>query len=228
MEAAMKSEIFINEVRKMYKNARETKYPSKNKIVIKRGTNHTISSHAEDLFAKYCSEKLPNKGTYQILIDPQITFPTSGLRNKSGKRPLLIRPDICILNNGVAKIFFDIKMDIGRKRTEFISLIKESACLKERIRAKYAKASDGQTKKPISFRIDYKLESCFVVISNGNINKESLKKIHEELRDIRGVKAYFLSSGAHPNEYVDDKTYNKKKRLSRESFSAIDSMLKLA
>ncbi len=119
---AEKHKQFIDSIYNLYLEARKNKFPSAQNDII-RGTSHSISAIAEDLFAQYCADILPFKSSV-ILIDPQISFIGSGLKNQSGKRPLLFRPDVCITVDNVITKVFDIKTDLGYKRTEIIGQVK--------------------------------------------------------------------------------------------------------
>lgn len=63
----MEDNSLIKKIRKQYINAGLSVFPSLNII---RGTKHTISSIAEDIFALYVSEILGDK--FEVWIDPQI------------------------------------------------------------------------------------------------------------------------------------------------------------
>lgn len=116
---------FLEQVRKAYLKARKSVYnPSINPEIIFRGTSHSISSIVEDLFACYCAEKIKNSKGIKIIIDPQLSFKGTGLKNKSKKKSLLIRPDIAFLKKNEIICLFDIKTDLGYKRHEFLSQAK--------------------------------------------------------------------------------------------------------
>lgn len=88
---------FIEKIRRTYLDAKNIAYiPASNSHLLKRGTSHSISSLTEDLFGCYCTEKILNSTGITIHVDPQLSFSGTTLKNKSGKKSLLIRPDIAI------------------------------------------------------------------------------------------------------------------------------------
>jgi len=92
----MTQQHFISEIREKYLKARECMFTPQNSFnKLRRGTSHSISSITEDLFGCYCAEKVKKKSkSVRIFIDPPISFKGTNLKNKSGKKSLLMRPDL--------------------------------------------------------------------------------------------------------------------------------------
>lgn len=193
----MRHEFFLQSIRKAYLEARIPKYASNRNTVI-RCTSHSISSVAEDLFAKYCSDLLKSDKNLRILIDPQISFSVSGLRNKSGKRPLLYRPDVCFLKNNVVTTVFDIKTDLGYKRKEIVTL---AAALNETIeRIQGARCTVNLQNVVEQISVAKKLKKYIVVIS-GAENSGNIQQTKKVLKTNHKIEMLILSLGDHLNTY---------------------------
>lgn len=212
----MEQEKFIDEIVKKYKEARKPLF-SEEVDQIKRGTSRSISSIAEDLFGRYCYDKIEDKEK-EIWVDPQLTFP--GLKNKSGERRLLIRPDICIYNPKNYKIecMFDLKMDLGYKRKDFVEQAKERSGQIKKIKSRSCECSI--VSKGEKIEIDSDLSFVYVVASDGNIASDKYKKIIEEISDIINVPLYTLTKGGHLNDYSGKKDWE-----INSDFDAFDMFL---
>ena len=153
----------------------------------------------QDLFANYISEILGDD--FEIWIDPQLSIPA--LKNKSGKRTLVFRPDLCVVRKRKKRIelLFDFKMDLGYKRNNFIEQVSERAEELNVIREKTAKWSQ---RKQDEFSFNKKVVWDFVVISTGNMSKKNLHRVLEASDLIESVNIYFLVDGEHPNTYANN------------------------
>ncbi len=216
----MKDIELLENIRKEYLNAGEAKIPGKNII---RGTNHTISSIAEDLFAKYVSDIVGSK--YEVWIDPQITIPN--LRNETGKRALLFRPDVCIVQKKSLRInmLFDLKMDLGYKRKEFLNQVKHRVSKLNEIKKEKAKCSIKQNME-LSFAKE--LIWNYIIISSGNISEKDMEPIANYFNNTKEVNIFKLSNGNHLNDNSDDfeiqlckEDLKELKREIRENISTI-------
>jgi hypothetical protein len=187
----VRPEEFLARLHKEYLKASDPIIPSKQ---IKRGTSHTISSIAEDVFASYLEPKIHRH--YEIWIDPQISI--DNLKNKSGKRSLLFRPDICIINCKTNRIemIFDLKMDLGYKRNEFISQVKVRVAELNKIVKHTAKCF---LKKDCKLKFSKKLKWNYVVISEGNISPVQYRKVEEWFENTRKANLFTLSKGKGKN-----------------------------
>ncbi len=189
----------LENIRGKYLEARSSLFPNDKNIL--RGTSRTISSLAEDIFAKYVSERLGDN--FEIWIDPQITM--KSLRNSSGNRPLLFRPDICVVRkeNLTVEMIFDLKMDLGYSRKEFVKQAKTVLEKLSLIRKDKDKAKCSLKKgKEISFNQELILR--YVIFSKANISEKSYKQINQDFEGNDEVKLYWLSSGEHLNSYSED------------------------
>ncbi len=183
----MSPQNFIFQIRKAYIKAGR---PVIKSVRIKRGTNHTISSIAEDIFAKYVEDKISK--TREVWVDPQITV--KSLKNGSGKRALLFRPDVCVYNpkERVIEKIFDLKMDLGYKRKEFVKQARKNAVLLNRITQRKAKC-----KLNGGYDLTFLpgLECNFIVISDRNISKSDYKKVESYFRKTKREKLFTLIKG---------------------------------
>jgi len=227
----MTSREFILKIRKIYLNARKTMFSSTNSVLIRRITSHTVASQVEDLFAKYCSAKLSNNAKYQILIDPQITFLTAKLRNKTGRKKMLIRPDVCVLRKlkgeWTAVAFFNVKMDLGLQRGGKKIILEENNRI-EKILSREAKTNDGESKDAkdaILFKISKSLKSHFVLVSDKNISQKEIRKIMTIKRP--NVMLHILTGGRHLNDYISsEEELMSSLKINRKYFEGIDRILK--
>lgn len=195
---------FINKARECYKASRRCKYQEDTPLsLLSRCTSHTISSEIEDLFAYYCATKVTQPEGVKIIVDPPLSFRGTGLKNKSGKRSLLMRPDVAIINNNKATCFFDIKTDLGYKRFGLADEAKyknEQLAKVKNIRAFY---KDGITKEEHQVIMDSHLQYVYVILSQGNIAEETLNDYKNEIGELENVSFYILSVGHHLNSYEE-------------------------
>lgn len=210
----MKHDEFILLIRKQYLKAR---LPIVRSPRIKRGTSHVISSITEDLFAAYIDQIVLGP-EYQIWVDPQITI--NGLMNSSGKRPLLIRPDICIFHvkTRTIKAVFDIKMDLGYKRNEFIGQVKEAVrkLKKWRIRTGKSQTMLGDS----ALRFSKELKWIYIVMNSGNISEKQdalIKGYFDKNRE--NASLFVLTNKSHLNSYENNYEYE----LNSDDFKALDA-----
>jgi len=218
----MTREEFIQKIREAYINAREFVYkPTINIEVLTRGTSHTISSLTEDLFGCYCTEKISTPNNHIIHIDPQLSFSGTVLKNKSERRPLLIRPDIVFTKNGIANCMFDIKTDLGYKRTELFNQAKERNDQIDLIRNREASSNDGKTKEKTAIKFSTDLKFIFVVISQGNISKGVQDDFISKIRELKYVEIYLLTTGDHLNSYHNNPNWE----INKTDFDELDKTI---
>lgn len=213
---------FLQKVREAYLSAREYKYiPNSNQQVLSRGTSHSISSETEDLFGCYCAEKVINEKEIKIIIDPPISFKGTNLKNKSGKKSLLMRPDILITKDGIANCLFDLKTDLGYKRFELLNQAKEKNELLKLIKGHNAKYKDGKTKQEIEIKFSNEIKFVYVVISQGNIKIEKLNEYIRGIKELENIEIYVLSTGDHLNSYNQHSNWN----VNETDFNELDNLI---
>ena len=185
----MEDNILIDAIRNEYTKARLSLFPSPN---IKRGTGRTISSFAEDAFAMYVSDMLGDE--YEIWVDPQIIV--DKLRNKSGKRKLMFRPDVCAVNkqNMTIEMIFDLKMNLGYKRTEFTNQVNNRIVELTKIKKHTAKCS---TIKDQSLTFNNSLVWNYIIFSMGNISEKDFLKVKNYFNGNNDAQLFTLSEGDH-------------------------------
>lgn len=198
----MKHLEFLEKTREAYIDARECTYlPTSNNNLLSRGTSHSISSITEDLFGCYCAEKVLDSNGIKIIIDPQISFKGTGLKNKSQKRALLIRPDIAFSKNNIINCFFDIKTDLGYKRLELLNQARERNNQLTLIKEQSAKYKDGKTKIEQYVQISPEIKFIYVIISQGNIGKDRMDNFLKEIKLLENIDIFVISKGEHLNSY---------------------------
>ncbi len=185
---------FLNTIRTYYRQARHFDHVTQNQVM--RATNRSISHLFEDLFAAYCANLLPKDESLLILIDPQISFTISGLRNHNDTRPLLFRPDVCFLKCGVVTKVFEVKTDIGYKRTTFNDYAKELATTIGRIKGLECTITVNGDKKFVS--ISKSLEHVIIIL-NGAENSGNIEEAKKLIKEQYGINLLTLSNGMHLN-----------------------------
>lgn len=213
---------FLKKTRKAYLEARECSFsPKSNASILSRGTSHSISSITEDLFGCYCAEKVTNPNGIKILVDPPISFKGTELKNKSGKRALLLRPDIAFTKNNIVNCFFDIKTDLGYKRFEFLNQAKDRNDQLNLIKEKYAHYKDGKTKHNQKVKISSDIKFIYVVISQGNIGKDKMDNFIAGIKLLENVDIFVISKGEHLNSYNDI----SKTEINVVDFNGLDNLI---
>lgn len=222
-ERNMTQSDFIDKTREAYLNARKCIYiPQKNAEILSRGTSHSISSISEDLFGCYCVNKIKTaNNSIKIYIDPPVSFKGTNLKNKSKKKSLLIRPDLMITKESVATCFFDIKTDLGYKRKDFFNQAKERNDQLNKIKGEKSSSNDGETKEKNNITISQNVKFVYIVISQGNINKETQIEFIENIRALENVEVFLLTIGDHLNSYHD----NPKWEINQTDFNNLDKLL---
>lgn len=183
---------FIRKVIELYHQARLPAFGQKS-TRIQRGISRPIPELIEDLFAAYLDKKLIDG--YQIFVNHKLSIPIDN------KKPVNMQPDISLVKNGKALVFFDLKNDLGYKRNDFIDWLKNKNKLIECIRGMNAKTTNGITKEDISFEICNDIKYHVISLSDQNITKEKFKSIEEEATKLPHINLSVLSREVHPNFY---------------------------
>lgn len=218
----MKQTEFLEKTRKAYLQARECSFlPKSNASILSRGTSHSISSITEDLFGCYCAEKVEEPNGIKILIDPPISFKGTELKNKSGKKSLLLRPDIAFTKDNIVNCFFDIKTDLGYKRFEFLNQAKDRNNQLNMIKEKYAHYKDGKTKINQQIKISSDIKFVYVVISQGNISRDKMDNFISGIELLENVEVFVISKGEHLNSY--NEIY--KTEINETDFNGLDKLI---
>lgn len=210
----MTNQQLIDRIRKEYSHSKKALFYSKK---IKRGTKHTISSFTEDLFAKYIDGKIQDN--YEIWIDPQISI--DSLKNESGKRALQFRPDICIydIRTNQIKSIFDIKMDLGYKRKEFVEQVDKKIKQLKKIINHEGKCSLLPEKQ---FKFKNNLYWNYIIVSPGNIPGDQLSSVKNFFKINKQANLFILLKAGHLNDNSPD----YKPIANHQDFQKIESELK--
>lgn len=218
----MKQTEFLEKTRKAYLEARECSFlPKSNASILSRGTSHSISSITEDLFGCYCAEKVVEPNGIKILIDPPISFKGTELKNKSGKKSLLLRPDIAFTKDNIVNCFFDIKTDLGYKRFEFLNQARDRNNQLSTIKEKYAHYKDGKTKIDQRIKISSDIKFVYVVISQGNIGRDKMDNFISGIKLLENVEVFVISKGEHLNSYNEI----SKTEINETDFNGLDKLI---
>jgi len=216
----MRPKDLVRHLRKAYLKARQLCYPPAHQSnAFYRGTSHSVSSVFEDLLARYCYDRIKRIRGIRIIVDPQISFPKSRLRNPSGKRPKLVRPDICIFKDDKAVIFFYLNLDIGQQRNDFYKQARKARILEQKIAGKLAKT------KNFHFSISKNIQFIHVIASEANAKREILGKTKKAFKKY-GIPLCILISGVGPNDRISDKEFYNKLKINTSTFKYIDSKIK--
>ncbi|WP_340156630.1 hypothetical protein [uncultured Winogradskyella sp.] len=213
---------FLEKTRKAYLEARECSFsPKSNSSILSRGTSHSISSITEDLFGCYCAEKVAEPNGIKILIDPPISFKGTELKNKSGKKSLLLRPDIAFTKDNITNCFFDIKTDLGYKRFEFLNQARDRNNQLNTIKEKYAHYKNGKTKINQRIKISSDIKFVYVVISQGNIGQDKMENFISGIKLLENVEVFVISKGEHLNSYNEI----SKTEINETDFNGLDKLI---
>lgn len=212
----MTSHEFIEKIRNAYLKARNCSYqPVSNSHILRRGTSHTISSIAEDIFAGYCVEKVSRPEDYEVIADPQISFSGTELRNINDKKSLLIRPDVAICKNKTVTCLFDLKMDLGYNRSDFM---KQAITKNQQINL--IKNRNAKINGEVYF-ISPDIMFNYLLLSE----KNGLKGLHSQnmvtIKTLENIDAFILSDGDHLNSYNLKSTFT----ANELEFNRLDSLL---
>lgn len=194
----------LKEVRNLYLEARKLKLSKSLSIgnfEISRCTSHSISSEFEDLLALYIAE-LIGDSSVQIYIDPQITFPDLEMKNLSGKKTLLYRPDIIVVKNGEVVVMVDAKTDLGFRRLSYKSIIAHMDLAVEKFAGQIAnfKMSTSAEKKTI-VKLSKNIKLTYFVASSKYFTSKGDRVEDDEINKNKHTNIFFLSKGKHLNNY---------------------------
>ncbi len=218
----MTHEELISHVRQAYLKARECAYPPSNhSTILARGSSRPISALTEDLIGCYCAERAPSSAHNRVLVEPPISFKGSALKNRSGKSALLIKPDVVLLHRDEARVFLDIKTDLGHKRKDMFDTAQEHEALLERIKGKPAHFNDGRTKAGQQMVISSNIRSYYVVLSEGNIGKLDLEGHLERIKQLKRVGVLLLTIGDHLNSYEQGARWD----LNERDLGSLDAII---
>ena len=189
MEKLLTKTNFILEIIQLYQSSRKSKYGHDK---IKRGRSHSVSSLAEDLFAKYLVENIECD---EIYVDQPVSV--DGIKKVS-------YPDIVVVRDNKIIGTCDLKVDLGWNREGLAELCEKSFGYLKEIQGKKCRINNGLITKEIKY---YKVSNnCFhniVIISNKNINALNLDEQRKEMKRKFGslVNVFILSGGVHLNTY---------------------------
>ncbi|MDR2210071.1 MAG: hypothetical protein LBO65_01190, partial [Spirochaetaceae bacterium] len=159
---------FIDQVRELYLARKEKREIAPG---IYRGTNPSVSSETEDLFARYLKERLPD--TVEIWVDPQISYEAEDT-DKKGRR--IFRPDICVIRDNTVTGAFELKMDLGYIREEFPPYAEGRAAM---LRELGGEKGSITKRDPPEIRFAGGLVMNFVLINDNNISRPKLRKVED-------------------------------------------------
>lgn len=92
---------------------------------------------------------------------------------------------------------FDLKTDLGYKRTELFNQAKERDYQVEVIRKSTANCNDGKTKVQKFLNFSDNLIFIYIVISQGNISKTTQVNFIKQIKQLSNVEIYLLTIGDH-------------------------------
>lgn len=218
----MKERDFVKKIIELYRSARISKFPDPK---IRRGRSHSISSFAEDLFAKYLIGKI--KADF-IYVDQPISIRGSKAQSY---------PDIVVVKNSKLIAFCDLKTDLGFNRDGLFALCKKHNFWLKRVAGKNCKIRDGVTKKDYIFKINKSASYNIVLISGRNINKEKLyNQIQKSKKFSPKIDIFILTEGkndknrkqykVHLNDYGKSLRELLDRVKSRDDFSRLVKKLK--
>ena len=204
---------FLRSIHDEYVEARKIRVGNREAKRVIRGRSRSISSIAEDLFAKLLWQEFKSKKIY-IFVDQPISLEGKGKT---------FYPDIVIckfINKDEYEIFnmIDLKLDIGWHRNSFFKEVKKLTSICNGMkRAKGLKGKIGnvedESKPRIKFKINSKATYDVVLISSRNSGKNENKLISAS--NDKKSNIWVLSTSGSLNQYefkreikFKDKDYN--------------------
>jgi hypothetical protein len=177
---------------------------------IKRGTAHTISGYAEDLFALYAAQ-LRKDSDCTYLVDHSISY-----RETDGGRAKTCKPDIAILDNGVLTHYYDLKMNLGWAR-DLVHFMQEKQDLINRLKKAdaWASVTVEENKETWGIRVADTLKYHIVVIYGWNGNAKLMEDNIDLAKELNNVELTIL----FPPKGSDV-------AISEEAFTTLDKSLK--
>jgi len=206
---------FIKDIVSLYDTAKSIQInkQTENIDALSRGRNHSISSKVEDLFAYFLMVNLKQylKKDTLFFIDQKIIFTND---------KTYFYPDIAIVCENQIVSMFDLKTDLGYKRSTIISDLYNKQNFVNEIKNKQIKITDGQDKtKVYYYKISNNIKYETVVLSDLNISKNDLQIIKNNSVNENSSNIYFLSSNEHLNFY--NKKNNKEIKIYYNEFDNI-------
>ena len=194
----MNTHEFVGNVIKLYHEARILAFPHKK---IKRGESRSISSLAEDLFAKFIVEKIKCQTIY---VNQPMFIPALGKR----------KPDIAVVRDNAITAFCDLKTSMGYNREGLYSLCQRHSDWIRKARGKQCTLIDGVTKEKRAYAISGSASYSVVILTDTNINPKLLaEQIEGAARLNPFISIYILTSGAGLNEYRPAQEILKKVKI---------------
>lgn len=161
---------------------------------VERGESRAVFAQTEDLFACYFGRAFSNQ-VDKVLVNQNLIFKDPKLRNR--------KPDITLLKDGEARVFMDLKMDLGFKRDQFGDAFRDTAeWVKQAREAKafhYFAKNTGEAK--ISGSVAQNAVWLYIVISDSNLGKAGANTLNQRNDGVDQVETHVILKGFHPNAY---------------------------
>lgn len=207
---------FLKEIIELYHKSRLPIYPH---TQIFRGESRCISSEVEDFFANYLVNKLP---------EDIIVYVNQIITSGSGSSRQRIKPDLLLTKDESILAIFDLKMDLGYKRSGFIDYWRERNAqiplLHKQVFSLFEKLGSSKTKKSYKFSENAKL--FYIIISDLNISEKDFCQILETKSSMEHTDIFVLSSDLHPNAYnVSVEEALKKIKINTTEFQRLELQL---
>lgn len=208
---------FVRRTIGLYHGARHPLFPLPRRIY--RGESRSISSQTEDLFARYLADILPDDTT--LYINQIITSGAKASRYR-------VKPDVIVARGKQIVALFDLKMDLGYHRNDFLTFWSA----KDRLMTSLHGLEFSLFRKEQSGKMPLRLTMCkqarlfFVLVSGQNINPNDLDSLLNHKGTMRNSNLFVLTRGSHPNIY--GKTPKEAKALLTvviEEFEALGAEL---
>lgn len=160
-----------------------------------------------------------------IYIDQNFTVDNeNGFFGKKNKGSF--RPDIALVKNSIVMAVFDLKQDLGWKRTQTeVEKSKYEEAIKFYRTRKAVLTNKKNSDKNKDVWFSKNLVRQFVIVSDLNISKETLQRNKALFKTVKMNKFFFLTSEVHPNSY-DYGPKGRKKKV-KLNIGAFDEILKL-
>jgi hypothetical protein len=171
---------FIGEIVNAYCRARIPLHPHPK---LTRGESRSISPETEDLIAFYLVQRIPQ--IERIYINQPLT-------RRGYPR---IKPDLVICHGDQMRVWLDVKIDLGWKRTTFEQMLRDTDADMTKMRGQAfrlkLKGVDQKTGSVLTLGKEAKY--LFPTISDQNIKSELARQFQDCAATLSNVELYFLT-----------------------------------
>jgi hypothetical protein len=176
---------------------------------IRRGTAHTISGYAEDLFALYAAE-IQKDHDCKYFVDKSVSY-----RESATAKIKTCKPDLAIIEQGELTHYYDLKMNLGWTR-DLAHFMREKEDLINRLKQAdtWINVTEKEKKETWGISVSRTLVYHIVVLYGWNISEQQIADNEALAKDLTNVELTIL----FPSE-------GKDVAISKVAFEELDKSL---